>query len=147
MDMMEIRRRVLLGSRKKKLPDTTVKIAEYGYKWDKGREVKKADSNYGITIKYDFPAQSDIRTLVQRGHESALIFYTDGVYKDWWMANNGIAQEAKRKIVNAGANQVSMSVYLPMIDDAYLYIEETGEILYAGKNSPYYGYTNINDMP
>lgn len=131
----------------KKLPDTTIQIAEYGYSWQRGKELKSIDSKYGISVKYIFPAQSFTQTMVQYGHDTILILYTDDVYKDWWGMQNGLYSEVERTIIDVGTNQVSTSVYLPMIDDAYFYLKETGQILYAGKNSPYYGYTNINDMP
>lgn len=53
----------------------------------------------------------------------------------------------QKKQINAGANEISCSIYLPLIDTTYAYIKESGDILFAGKRTPYYGYTNINDMP
>lgn len=157
MDMMAIRRRVLMAS-KNKLPDTTAQIAEYGYSWGRGKYVKVEDSNYGLSIFYAFQSSSSKQTIVSMGlsSEKTFILQADGTYEDWWTQASlpsgadddyWMEHETNKKRINAGANEISCSIYLPLIDTTYAYIKESGDILFAGKRTPYYGYTNINDMP
>lgn len=157
MGLMEIRRRMLMAS-KNRLPNTTVQIAEYGYSWDRGRYNKLEDSNYGLSIFYTFQSSSSQQTIVSMGLSSEKIFIlqADGKYEDWWgqtILPSGAGNdywkehETRRKCINAGTNEISCSIYLPLIDTTYAYIKESGDILFAGKNTPYYGYANINDMP
>lgn len=139
----------------KKLPDTTVQIAEYGYSWGRSRYAKDANADYGISVFYNYSLSSSARTLVTMclNPSTMLMLQKDGVYKDWWgqtivpAGGTWEATESERKVINANTNEVSCSIYLPLIDNTYAYIKESGEILFAGKNTPYYGYTNINDMP
>ena len=74
----------------------------------------------------------------------------DGSFVDWWGQTNGIpnwtTQESERDILNAGSNEISCSIYLPIIDTTYAYIKETGQILFAGKDSIYYGHKNISEL-
>lgn len=85
MDMMAIRRRVLMAS-KNKLPDTTARIAEYGYSWGRGKYVKYENANYGLSVFYNFQSSSSQQTLVSMGlsSESTFMLQADGTYKDWW---------------------------------------------------------------
>ena len=154
MGLMEIRRRMLTAN-KNKLPDTTAQIAEYGYSWGRGKYAKDANANYGISVFYNYSLSSSNRTLVTMclNPSTMLMLQKDGVYKDWWgqttIPAGGTWQttEGERKVINANTNEVSCSIYLPLINNTYAYIKESGEILFAGKHTPYYGYTNISDMP
>jgi len=46
-----------------------------------------------------------------------------------------------------GIAQMVFLVDTRYLDDDYLYVVETGEILFAGKNTPYYSMTNISQAP
>ena len=67
--------------------------------------------------------------------------------RDWFYRGS----DNKRQIRNANntlyLSEIRFSVKTEEIDDAYAYVVETGEIFFAGKNTPYYGYTNLNQMP
>lgn len=143
---------------KNRLPNTTVQIAEYGYSWGRGRYVKVEDSDYGLSIFYTFQSSSSEQTIVSMGLSNIKMFIlqADGKYKDWWGETEVPSgadvdywkeHETRKKCINAGANEITCSIYLPLIDTTYAYIKESGDILFAGKRTPYYGYTNINDMP
>ena len=41
----------------------------------------------------------------------------------------------------------SMTIAKLNAETEYAYSETTGQIFFAGKNTPYFGYKNINDMP
>ena len=151
MDMMQIRRRVLLGG--KKVIDTSPKIAEYGVCWNRTQGGKTANDNWCITEWYDFnPLYHGVMHVSGYvGADNAFItFQYEGVYdnsniyKDWYYF---VGQSRVIGGLNVTVNKITFSIEVTKIDDAYAYIEETGQILFAGKNSPYYGYTNINDMP
>lgn len=146
---MNIRRSVLLASGKKVI-DTTPIIEIYGKRQGAGNPISKPridDDNSGITVFYDYEPVNYQRTIVRYGITSIMTVYTsDHTYYDYWsVAATDVSLE--RKCLNPNSGAVKLDIYLPLIDDCYFYIKETGEILFAGKNSPYYGYTNINDMP
>ena len=46
-----------------------------------------------------------------------------------------------------GGNRAYVRINLPMdkLSECYAYNDATGEVYYAGKDTPYYGKTNIND--
>ena len=148
MDMMAIRRRVLMGA--KKVLDTTPIIEIYGKRQGTGNPVSKQpidDNNSGITIFYDYEPVNYQRTIVCYGITLVMTVYrSDHVYMDFWGVET-ITAPLERKCLNSNSGAVKLDIFLPLINDCYFYIKETGEILFAGKNSPYYGYTNINDMP
>ena len=70
-----------------------------------------------------------------------ICIYKDGSYIDYWSVSN------TRAVINANSNGLAISITVGHVDDAYLYFQETGDIIFAGKNTPYYGYLNINDIP
>ena len=55
-------------------------------------------------------------------------------------------------VVNIGSGskiikKIRISMETSKIADSYAYDEKTGQIFFAGQNTAYYGYININDMP
>ena len=135
-----------MGGRKKRLPDTTIKIAEYGVAWYTNSQ-KLENANWGISEFVVFEPATTQRTLRGYGVIRSLVVSRDGgaTTFDFWRVTTDNPWE--RKCLNANANACSFSIILSLIDDAWMIIVETGDILFAGKDSPYYGYTNINDMP
>lgn len=98
-------------------------------------------TGYGVTIIYNYElanSRLDVKTS-GTGIYNQLACYKDGVYKDYWSAGN--------YHLTSNTNGVRACIMLSQIDNVYFYIVQTGKILFAGKNTPYYGYTNINDMP
>ena len=131
---------------RKRLPDTTIKIAEYGVAW-KNRTEKSENTNYGISEFVVFEPVATQRTVRGYGVTNSFVVSKDGgaTTIDYWIVST--ANPWERKCLNVNANACSFSIILSLIDDAWMIIVETGDILFAGKNTPYYGYTNINDMP
>ena len=148
MDMMAIRRRVLMGA--KKVLDTTPIIEIYGKQQGAGNPIRFPpidDNNSGIIIFYDYEPVKYHRTMVYYGTSAVMSMYrSDHSYMDYRRVE-ATAAPAETFGLKAHSVAVKVDIYLPLIDDCFFYIKETGEILFAGKNSPYYGYTNINDMP
>ena len=157
MDMMAIRRRVLLGG--KKVIDTSPKIAEYGkgcaYAATGERDTEEAcitewyqfegvTKGQGITLYYYYFSTTATRPINYQYYGVA----DDGTpnRKDWYYNT----ESHSRKLSgwpNSTFAEIRFSVPIADIDAAYAYCAETGQIFFAGKNSPYYGSTNINDMP
>lgn len=140
--MMAIRRRVLLGG--KKVIDTTIKILAENSRWTIGGRVD-ASPGFSVSIIYAYEPQSVGRQLVYDGLYFQLIIFENGVYKDYWTVRNG--GNDNRDVINANSNGIGVTIDTSNIDNAYAYLPSNGQILFAGKNTPYYGYTNINDMP
>ena len=142
MDMMAIRRRVLMGG--KKVIDTSPIIEKYGYKLGNAN-TEIEDDNSCIVQVYAYPKTDQILTMVSGYLGDRIQVYRDGKYIDWWGWNMGDGY--KRQCINKLSDGVRTCIPISNIANAYAYLKETGQILFAGKNSPYYGYTNINDMP
>lgn len=144
MDLMEIRRRMLMSSEKNVI-DTSPKIAEYGVHW-KNKSETVSDSTGAITVFYSYPPSSTYQNIVHHGTRFYSSVWKNGEPMDYWYVSSG-NNVATTRALNPGSTEISVSLSTAMIDSAFCYILETGQILFAGKNSPYYGYTNINDMP
>ena len=146
MDMMAIRRRVLMASRK--VIDTSPKILQHGVRYlENGSTLSKA--NTCITVIYDLDVtinSSSNRLGTTYGVVPSIINYIDGAYDDYWNLYSN-TKPISTKFFAYGSNQVSFTLQEDMLDVCYAIHNATGQILFAGKNSPYYGYTNVNDMP
>ena len=144
MNSLMARRRALLASEKEPI-DTTVRIMQTGVYWDL-RLNRIADAQCAITEKYapdmQIPNDGNEFGLAlgfppdDKEHKYAV--YRDGEEKpfDYWT----VVQPR----FTAGGKYVSFSILLSAIDDCYAYVIDTGTVLFAGKNTPYYGKTNIN---
>ena len=67
----------------------------------------------------------------------------NGSYTDWWVQRlNGqtttLALDNTRRYIRFGFDPETMA-------DMYAFNPTTGQVYYAGINTPYYGKTNIND--
>lgn len=142
MNSLMARHRALMGQ-KREIIDTTPKIMETGVYWNR-RLQKVSDANYAITEKYepDIPGKDGVNAfslyLGIHDTEHKYVVYKDGAANpfDYW------AIDQPRFTV--GGKYVSFSILLSAIDDCYAYVIDTGTVLFAGKNTPYYGKTNIN---
>ena len=156
---MAIRRRVLMGG--KKVIDTSPKIAEYGKACayaDTGErnaedacitewyQIEGATKGQHITLYYYYFSTTDTRPINYQYYGIA----DDGSMnrKDWFYNSS---RDSRYRVIGGWSDSTLASIRFTVpiadIDDAYAYASQTGQIFFAGKNSPYYGYTNINDMP
>lgn len=140
---MAIRRKMLMSGGKK-VVDTTIKILAENSRWVIGGRVDTLQGA-SASIIYTYEPQSVGRQLFYDGLYGQLIIFENGVYKDYWTARNG--GDDPRGVINANSNGIGVTIATSNIDNAYAYFPSNGQILFAGKNTPYYGYTNINDMP
>ena len=144
MDMMAIRRRVLLGG--KKVIDTSPKIVAYDSAYGSSGNAVYAEG-FCRTDLYSYLPMQIKGTIAYYGTSSKImVLYKNngGARVDYWVLHN---EQSPRKCINVGTDSAVFTLETSKLPDCYAYIVDTGQILFAGKNSPYYGYTNINDMP
>lgn len=67
----------------------------------------------------------------------------DGTYTDWW--NSKLDGAPHSCGLSASKCYVRLTFDPDQMADMYAYNSSTGEVYYAGINTPYYGKTNIND--
>ena len=156
MNSLVPRRRALMPNEKTELPvmnpafDYTL-----GYIIDKdvGRPYLKEAEGYAATDFIDCGVTGSFklfRPLSSKpdasGLASHLLQYKEvnGVYTDWWHnkitggTTATIALSANTRYIRFGFDPDTMA-------DMYAYNSTTGQVYYAGVNTPYYGKTNIND--
>ena len=101
-----------------------------------------------VTALYTYPKKSVTQTCVTTGGwgtvNGVMIVYKDGDCVDYWGTNS--QDNYERACINSNSNGLRISLNMSRLDDAYLYIKDTGQILFAGRNSIYYGHRNINEL-
>lgn len=85
-----------------------------------------------------FTPSTSVQWPVYSGLYLEIEIFRDGQYLDYW----GLS--APR--LNANSNGVAVTLKESEIDDAYLYVRDSGEIIFAGKNTIYYGHRNISEL-
>lgn len=145
MDVMQ-RRRELMGMRNGL--DTSPIIDAYNAGMGPGNNPYVEVADRCVTVLYEYPAQSDTQTIVATGlgtgNFNVMRVYINGVYKDYWVT--GTQDNYERKCVNANTNGLRVTLVTDRLLDCYVYLKETGQILFAGKNSIYYGHRNISEL-
>ena len=116
----------------------------------------KSNGTYGtvegccVTALYEYPAQSFEQTYVASGGwggaNGIMIIYKDGSQVDWWASPNLNQNPQERTCIDANSNGLRVSLKMNELDNCYFYLKETGQILFAGKNSVYYGHRNISEL-
>ena len=146
MELMKRRRELMQGGKL----DTSPKILQYDatYLANGSIDTTEVSQGYCVTDKYAYPTiENTAGTIAFYGTYSkiALVYKNGGSEKmDYWtLANAG----SPRQCLNAGSDAIAFTLAMSTLDDSYCYIVDTGVILFAGKNTIYYGYKNINDMP
>ena len=145
MDNLMLRRRAILQSPVGR-PDTTAKIAQYGYGLSRSNTGTTVIAGNCYTEWYEVnPVSTSQRNMtgegVASGGANGYCFQTKTETSgnwDYW---------PNRKFLHANSILVRFTLITSEIDNAYVYCADGGQIFFAGKNTPYYGYTNINDMP
>lgn len=88
------------------------------------------------------------RTIAPNGIIGNLLQYdSDNVnssYTDWW--NCGMTGAGEKSVALASNKKfIRLNLSMEQMSGAYAYNSATGQVYYAGINTPYYGKTNIND--
>lgn len=116
--------------------DTSPKILENGKEWYRGNLVNS--SSQSATIIYSYESSNSVQNIITAHVYGVINVFRDGTYIDYWSPGN--------YKLNANSNGVGVNIATNEIDDAYLYITQTGVILFAGKNTIYYGHRNISEL-
>lgn len=125
--------------------DTSPRIAEYGKHLNRSNTDTTVSANYCYTEWYDlnFESYTKLTMNYARMPESAGITYqyrnTETGAADWYYFPN-------KKTIEVKFNQIRFSIAISHLRDCYLYFQETGEILFAGKDTIYYGHRNISEI-
>lgn len=150
MDLMQ-RRRQLMGMQKSVL-DTSPVIERTGF-WTRAIGELSDSPDWCVTKFYntdDIPDGTYRATHINGyiGSDTSSItfqyYFSDGSADFWYFAwtNSRLAVSSAVKRIS----RISFSIEKTKLKDSYAYIVETGKILFAGKNTPYYGHTNISEL-
>lgn len=145
------------------IQNTTASILQSGaYYYDVGNThaVREAE-NAAITVLYDLDAATTALSLsgviVNDGIITSTSIGTLRVYKDgesvtyWGMYGRWAKEPADSYTEYSKAttvsefNQISFTVDSRYLDDSYMYDGVTGQVYFAGVNTPYYGMSNISE--
>ena len=139
--MMSIRRRLMM------MPhgiDTSPIIERYNAKL--AGDIVAADG-YCVTAKYYYQSSNTVQTIAYYFGEASLqcqVFRNNGeTYMDYWVLQK---RQSPRTCINAGSDAIWFTIEMNEINNCYAYIIETGQIFFAGKNTPYYGHRNISEL-
>ena len=131
--------------------DTSPIIVEYGKALDSSGGVYNLAITGGCyTDFYTIPEGATNVTLYMADSESVsfsasgkLQFWNDTKQVEYWSAATNRNQE-KSYVTADGATRFRTSLATNGIEDSYAYDSATGYIYFAGKNTKYYGMTNID---
>ena len=151
MDLMQVRRRMMLRSADKHV-DTSPKIAEYGKACATSATGERESATNCITEWYDFnPIQTGYMMLhyyvkdMSAPRNVNYQYISDQGQRDWYYDRADYTRNIGWS--SSALSKIRFTIVTADIDDIYAYVENTGQIFFAGRNTPYYGYANINDMP
>lgn len=126
--------------------DTTPRIAEYGKYLSRSYSDTAQDASWCYTEWIDLnPSVSGSQYIVDNCTNSNHTWqgtYTPSGETWWYGPRNQYNPGADRK-----GYQIRFSIPVSAIDDSYAYNEKTGQIFFAGKNTQYYGYSFIDEIP
>lgn len=140
------RRRALLARVQSGGIDTSPKIAEYGKRlFNKNTTTDAADCCY--TVFYDVNDVPTARVFIRFNSTAP---YPKNLVQSWDNDNPidfGYAYAKGEATIYSGTTRVRFTLLIDERDNTYSYNPTDGQIFFAGRNTPYYGYTNIHDMP
>ena len=145
MGLMSIRRKMLMSGGKK-VVDTSPIIVAYDSKYTGNGSIYQ-EVGFCCTALYSYLPMQRTGTIAYYGTSGKImvLYRNNGSERvDHWNLQNA---RSPRTCINVGTDSAVFTLETSELPDCYAYIVDTGQILFAGKNSPYYGYTNINDMP
>ena len=142
------RRRAMMMKVSSDVINTSPKIAEYGKRLNKATGITNATGSCYTEWIYANP----VSNTTDSATTNALVFggvpvSTDYVFQfelpngsyDYWYTSKPFA--GKR------AKRYRFTLNTSTLRSAFCYNKVSGQIYFAGKDTQYFGYTNINDMP
>ena len=149
-----IARKKVIMMMQKSVIDTSPVILEYDKRYNNNGSTSASDGMC-ITKVYEIPEVLQRRLRITAyGTSPSMINYFNGTYKDYWNRDT-TSSESTVIMMSVGCNQITFTLKTSMLDDCYTYIEKydnsdtptySGMILFAGRNTPYYGHLNINEL-
>lgn len=139
------RRRGLIGAYEQGL-DTTPVIMEYNKQWNSSGNTE-SKNGYCVTEKYKVPwtagMKYKVKTSNTASHSSRICAWTGNEtnFSTSWERSSG---EINVNYTFANC-WLSCTLETADIDDCYLYENNSGNIIFAGRNTPFYGKQNINE--
>lgn len=130
--------------------DTSPVIAQTGYSLTADGGVNNYAGSGGCYTGF-YPLQSGAATLtlfladaeqVAFGSAGKMQYWNDDAFLEYWSPASKRNQEASYPI-KSGATRFRTSLAKNGVDGSYAY-DDTGHIYFAGKNTKYYGLSNIN---
>ena len=105
-------------------------------------------------ITFDRTTEQELFTLyvsnptgILNGTSDYYGVYLDGTFVDYWsLSVDSLDAENTTKKINADANQIRFTLAEAGVDDSYAYFNDTGKVIFAGKNTRYYGHGNISEV-
>lgn len=148
-----LRRRAMMH-KTEEIIDTSPIVTRYGGINSAGAFVS-GSNGYDVTEFYAKPSgkKITISTIIKyidgTSQINKVAFYDENkVRLDW---NTFITSTSEARVTKSpGTSTTAGSVYFRTIlgrdhaEDSYAYVTNTGDIIFAGKNTPYYGKKNIN---
>ena len=129
--------------------DTSPVIVAYDMAYRSGNPAKMPPQPYSgrcITGIYRYtPDAHNKQTVVTMQAYGYAVVYNQDAYVDYWNLYS-IVNEERRNVINIGSDGMAFTLLTENLSGSYAYILETGEILFAGKNTPYYGHRNISEL-
>lgn len=147
MELMQARRRLLTMNHR---TDTSPRIAEHGVYWSRTFGVKTDNNNWCITDWYNVEnapfGGAKVQGFIGADSNSITFQYRFSDGSTDWYYFNGTYPRALPISTSKRIIDITFSVQETEIDNSYAYIVETGQIFFAGKNTPYYGHANISEL-
>ena len=143
---------IVLGGEDFKNTTPKIEFPNTGISWD-GSFASNIDG-YGITQMYRLDiasSETDAYTvdylIKNNGAASTtkkgINAYLDSTFADTRWVSENTASWWELKITDKVVDGIRFAVPLDGLDDSYCFIRETGQVLFAGKNTTYYGVENV----
>jgi len=128
--------------------DTTPIILEYDKAYRPNPSTNPPIETTGVCITdvYTFEPTASNRGIVTYGAKGNMLVYNNNQYSDYWALSSYEQEQTRTNVIAAGDNAVAFTLDTDSLLTCYAYIPETGEILFAGENSEYYGHQNISEL-
>ena len=138
--MISIRRKLMAKTQSGGL-DTSPRIAEYGKYLNRSTTGTAINEGWCYTDWYDINPIKEFITIKDN--------VTDIIHTFQYVMQNGTRDYwyGPTRPLSGSPYTIRFSIQITNIPTCYAYSETTGQIFFAGRNTPYYGYTNIHDMP
>lgn len=123
----------------------------YMIAWDVGLPYLKEAEGYAATGFIDCGVTGSIQAFWPLSSKPGasqignLLQYKEvnGVYTDWW--NQRLSGQTAAYALSNDKRYIRFGFDPDTMADMYAYNSTTGQVYFAGVNTPYYGKTNIND--